>query len=180
MPSSGMSRRTILVCVGLLTLAAATAALAQPIPQLLYNGSASEPEGWYVRSPAPPALGRLIAFRVPPAGRAYARAHLPSVARGSILKTIAAVQGDKVCAVHNVLSVNGRVLGQISVRDRQGRGLPQWRGCRPMGRGEYFVFSDRIANSFDSRYYGPVRQDDLIGVYRPLRGLGSPSGARKA
>jgi type IV secretory pathway protease TraF len=37
-----------------------------------------------------------------------------------------------------------------------------------MASDEYFVFSDRVANSFDSRYFGPISKAAIIGVYRPL------------
>jgi type IV secretory pathway protease TraF len=33
---------------------------------------------------------------------------------------------------------------------------------------EYVVFSNRIPNSFDSRYYGPVHRRDILGVYAPI------------
>jgi len=35
-----------------------------------------------------------------------------------------------------------------------------------------FVFSARVPNSFDSRYYGPVRRSDVMGSYRRLALLG--------
>ncbi len=37
-----------------------------------------------------------------------------------------------------------------------------------MASDEYFVFSDRVPNSFDSRYFGPISRAAIIGVYRPL------------
>jgi type IV secretory pathway protease TraF len=30
------------------------------------------------------------------------------------------------------------------------------------------MFSDRVPNSFDSRYYGPVQRAAMLGVYVPL------------
>ena len=56
------------------------------------------------------------------------------------------------------------------------RTLPVWRGCRALRRGEFFVFSNRIPNSFDSRYYGPVTQAQILGVFQPL--MVSDSGKR--
>lgn len=144
------------------------ASLAAPQPLFLINTSPSEPLGLYVRVPATPAAGRLAAFRPPAAGRAYAKAHLPEVGRGGILKTLVAGAGDQACADGRVLRVNGRILGSIHDHDRAGRMLPHWSGCRTLLAGEFLAFSDRIPNSYDSRYYGPVGEADLIGVFAPL------------
>ena len=46
--------------------------------------------------------------------------------------------------------------------------LPRWNGCRRLHNGEVFVFSDRIPNSFDSRYFGPVNRAEIVGVFRPV------------
>jgi conjugative transfer signal peptidase TraF len=136
-------------------------------PLVLLNTSPSEPVGLYRRAAAQPAPGALIAFRPPPAAMLYLRHAQPGRARGSILKTVAAGQGALACA-DDGLSIDGRALGAIADRDRAGRRLPHWRGCRRLGAGEYVVFSGRIPNSFDSRYYGPVRASEVLGVYAPI------------
>jgi len=140
----------------------------RPTPLLLYNPSPSEPIGFYRASSAAPTLGQLISFKVPELGRAYAAQHLAYVLRYSILKEIAAGQGSTVCVDHAVLSIDGRARAKIADHDRQGAQLPHWQGCRRLGAGEYFVFSNRIPNSYDSRYYGPVSSRQVLGVYTPL------------
>jgi len=144
------------------------ASLAAPQPLFLINTSPSEPKGLYVRSPLSPDVGRLVAFHVPPAGRAYVAAHMPQIGKGGVLKALVGGPGSQLCADDGVLRLDGRALGPIHARDRAGRALPQWRGCRMLRPGEYAVFSGRITNSLDSRYYGPVRDADLIGVFEPL------------
>ena len=64
--------------------------------------------------------------------------------------------------------VNGQWRGPTLSHDRAGRPLPVWTGCRPLGDGQYFMFSDHVPNSFDSRYFGPIDVVDIVGVYRPL------------
>ena len=56
----------------------------------------------------------------------------------------------------------------VLAQDPSGKLLPQWRGCRALLKGEFFVFSNRIPNSFDSRYYGPVKVDQIMGVFEPV------------
>lgn len=162
-----MRAHGLLVLAALIPAPLALGSLWLTAPVMLLNTSPSEPIGLYRRIWAAPAPGRLIAFQPPPQGRAYRRKIQARPARGSILKTIVAGEGAKVCAGAR-LSVDGRVLGPIAARDRAGRVLPHWRGCRRLAAGEYLVFSDRIPNSFDSRYYGPVRRGEILGVYAPL------------
>ncbi|WP_238536973.1 S26 family signal peptidase [Caulobacter sp. AP07] len=165
--------------IGLLPLPIALAQAALSAPVLLLNTSPSEPLGFYVRVSAEPAVGQVIAFRPPPGAWPYVGAAMPERARTSILKTIRAGEGDAVCAAAQHLAINGRILAAIARTDRRGRPLPQWGGCRQLRRDEYFVFSARIPNSFDSRYYGPVRRTDVIGVYQPLGALvASPGPSR--
>ncbi|WP_454762091.1 S26 family signal peptidase [Caulobacter segnis] len=137
-------------------------------PWLVVNTSASEPPGLYWRSARSPSVGERIAFRPPEPGRAYVRDHMPQIGRGGILKTVVAGQGARACVAGDQLRVAGHRPAPIAVRGSSGAALPRWRGCLTLERDQWLVLSTRIPNSFDSRYYGPVPQADVIGVYRPL------------
>jgi conjugative transfer signal peptidase TraF len=154
----------------LASLAALTiaASLAAHQPWLLANTTPSEPPGLYMRTSQPPAAGRLIAFRAPPAAFPYADRRLGYLHRTPVLKTIAAGPGDQVCTHGGRLTINGRDRAAITPVDRFGVALPHWEGCRPLVAGELFVFSNRVPNSFDSRYFGPVQQDRILGVYTAI------------
>ena len=143
------------------------------VPVLVYNPSSSEPIGFYRLTKEAITPGRLAAFRVPELGRAYAAAHIPYVIRNSILKQIAAGPGNTVCVQKTRILVDGQPRGDIALHDRDGVALPHWAGCRRLGVGEYFALSNRIPNSFDSRYFGPLRSSDVLGVYSPLWTEGS-------
>ncbi|MCR5881230.1 S26 family signal peptidase [Phenylobacterium sp. J367] len=144
----------------------ATAGGARPL--LLWNRTASEPEGLYLRHAEPVSVGALVAFPAPSAAFPYANGHMAYLRRVPILKSVAAVAGDHVCAANDRLEINGRVRAPILRQDRRGAALPRWDGCRRLRDGEVFVFSDRIPNSFDSRYFGPVNRAEIVGVFRPL------------
>jgi conjugative transfer signal peptidase TraF len=157
---------TLIIGLGLLPvigLAGARAALGRPA--ILYNPSPSEPTGLYRLSGNAPAPGRIIAFKVPAAGRAYAQAH---IARTAILKQVEAGEGAVICEAAGIVSINGKARGTVAATDRHGAPLPHWFGCQRLHKGQYFVISNRIPNSFDSRYYGPVSDAELVGVYQPL------------
>lgn len=147
-------------------------------PLLLWNRTASEPEGLYLRRAGPIAVGALVAFPAPSAAYPYADAHMGYLRRVPVLKSVAAVSGDQVCTSGDRLSINGRVLAPILRRDGRGMDLPRWQGCRRLRDGEVFVFSDRISNSFDSRYFGPVDRAAIVGVFRPLATAFTPPGDR--
>jgi len=147
-------------------LALLRSAFAAPV--ILYNPSPSEPKGFYRLTQERPSPGHLAAFRVPMAGRAYAAVHIPYLLSGSILKEIVAGEGDQVCSRNNRIDVDGRDEGNIAAADHNGAALPHWEGCLTLSAGEFFVLSHRIPNSFDSRYYGPVREADIVGIYVPL------------
>lgn len=138
-------------------------------PALRWNVSPSEPEGVYGRAlgDAPIKRGQIVAFMAPPPAFPYADKRLGHLHSEPILKAVAATAGDRVCARQGLLSINGQVVAPIQERDAHGDLLPHWTQCRRLRPGELFVFSARIPNSFDSRYYGPV-QASAAEVYRPL------------
>ena len=165
-PASGgrVSRSGVLVLgVAIIT---AVGALAAAKPTLLLNRSPSEPPGLYVRAGRDLGVGSIIAFRTPSAAFPYADLSMAYLHHRPLLKAVAAGPGDRVCTTDGELIINGRAMAPIATRDRQGRALPRWQGCRRMAQDELFVFSARVPNSFDSRYYGPVHRADVLGSYR--------------
>lgn len=156
----------------LLTLAVAVASLTCADRQIVINTSPSVAPGLYVRSRDAPAVGRLVDFRVPTAAAEFVRARTHGRTDGGdwyILKPIAAGPGDNVDCTGRWLVINGRRLAPMPPAvDDAGDPLPVWRGCRTLADDEFFVFSSRIPNSFDSRCYGPIRRRQIEAVRRPL------------
>jgi conjugative transfer signal peptidase TraF len=137
-------------------------------PALLLNTTPSEPLGLYVETPGPVSAGPLVAFKAPAAAFPYADRRLGYLRHTTLLKTVAAGPGDVVCTETGRLRINGRDRAPIAVRDSHGVILPRWVGCRRLGANELFVFSDRVPNSFDSRYFGPIDRSSVVGVYKPV------------
>jgi|688.fasta_scaffold250989_3 conjugative transfer signal peptidase TraF len=142
----------------------------------LVNWTPSEPLGVYVRADgAPFQRGGLAAFLAPPAAFPYADRNMGYLRRTPILKEVAALAGDQVCTIGDALVINGVARARVAQNDRQGRRLPHWIGCRRLVSDEAFVFSNRAATSFDSRYFGPINLARAAS-YRPLittQGIGS-------
>jgi conjugative transfer signal peptidase TraF len=135
---------------------------------VLINTTPSEPLGLYARTDAAPRPGRLAAFPVPAAAFPYADRRLGYLHHVPLLKMIAAGPGDRVCTLSGQVTINGQARAAIVASDRDGRVLPHWRACRALGPDEFFALSDRVPNSFDSRYFGPVPVRSVIGVFQPL------------
>lgn len=163
----------VLLALGALVAVAVTGAIIAPHgePAALLNFSPSEPPGLYLRSTQAVGPGAIVAFRTPERAFPYADRHMAYLHERPLLKAVAAGPGDRVCTDGDTLVINGVDRAPIQRQDREGRALPRWSGCRALRADEVFVFSARVPNSFDSRYYGPVHRTSVLGVYRLAGGL---------
>jgi conjugative transfer signal peptidase TraF len=137
---------------------------------LVINTSPSVAPGLYLRSSDEPAVGKLVDFCIPPAARDYVRGRTGNSGENwYILKPIVAGPGDWVDTTGDSLIVNGHRIAPMPPRtDGNGRPLPIWRKRCLLTADEFFVFSNRITNSFDSRCYGPIRRQQIETVRRAL------------
>lgn len=144
------------------------AAFADPMPKLVWNASASAPVGLYRVVSGAPKRGDLVLVRVPESITSLAaeRGYLPL--NVPLVKRVAALSGDYVCAFDEAITINGRAIAERLKVDRAGRPLPWWNDCRGLARDELFLLMDDICGSFDSRYFGPVSRANIIGRLVPL------------
>jgi conjugative transfer signal peptidase TraF len=136
---------------------------------LVINTSPSVAPGLYLSSSDEPAVGKLVDFCIPPAARAYVLGRTGNSGDNwYILKPIVAGPGDRIDTTGDWLVINGqRIAPMPPPKDSRGRPLPVWRDGRALGPDEFFVFSDRIPNSFDSRCYGPIHRREIRAVRKP-------------
>lgn len=156
-----------LLAVGLFALG--WAALTTSPPRLVYNASDSVPIGWYRISPANSlAPGDLVLVDLPSEMRSLAaqRGYLP--ANVPLLKTVVAMAPQQVCMLGSQVRIDGDLVAKRLRWDRQGRALPHWQACRRLVGDELFLLSNSNPASFDSRYFGPVSVDAVIGRAQPL------------
>jgi len=151
--------------VSALGLALAATIFVPPRPWLVWNASASVPRGLYaIGAPARAIRGAMVVARLPRRVREFAAArhYLPSDAL--LVKRVAAVAGDTVCASGTAILINGRKVAMRRARDRAGRVLPWWNGCVRLGPGQYFLLIAASPLSFDGRYFGATTRADLVGT----------------
>jgi conjugative transfer signal peptidase TraF len=164
-----MARLEWLMATHAAVLAVALSTLFPPTPRLIWNASASVPIGLYaVRPPGSPSVGELAVVAPPDrlAGFLAERRYLP---RGvPLLKRVAALGGHRVCRIGAALSVDGAVKARALDRDRRGRPLPLWQGCRTLSSGEVFLLNPRAPDSLDGRYFGPLPSAAIVGEAVPI------------
>lgn len=149
---------TAIICA--IVLASAT---LSPAPRLVWNASASAPIGLYAVSPAAyPQTGDMVVARLPKVFRRLAaeRRYVPE--NVPLVKRVAAVAGDEVCASSLSVSVNGALVAERQDFDGMGRRMPFWLGCVRLSGRQVFLLMDTAA-SFDGRYFGLTEGSDVIG-----------------
>ena len=154
-------------------LAAATATGAAgtmvwpPRPVLLWNASASSPVGLYRVSKVDRVrAGDLVVAWAPADARQLGaeRHYLPS--NVPLVKRVAAVAGDRVCAAGEAVFVNGRLEVLRRERDPAGRSMPWWNGCKALEDGDLFLLAPDVPQGFDGRYFGISDRRKIVGQAR--------------
>lgn len=140
-----------------------------PRPLLLWNASASSPIGLYhVGSAEDVRTGDMVIAWPPEAARRLGaeRHYLPY--NVPLVKRVAAVAGDEVCAVGEAVFVNGRLATLRRVSDPAGRPIPWWNGCLDVAAGDLFLLTPGVPEAFDGRYFGVTRRHQIVGRARLL------------
>ena len=75
--------------------------------------------------------------------------------------------GDKICRQGAYVFVNDGHVAIALISDQNGRDLPAWDGWITLEEGELFLLSPH-PSSLDGRYFGAVREADILGVAVPL------------
>ena len=84
-----------------------------------------------------------------------------------LLKRVIGLGGDHICRSEGVIFVNGKALAETLDWDAEGRPLPAWNGCFTLFPGQFLLLQPH-PYSFDSRYFGPVSECQIIGAAHPL------------
>jgi conjugative transfer signal peptidase TraF len=158
-----VTRTNLFLVSALATLGIGYPALT-PMPiKLIWNASASAPIGFYeieftdlVAVDAPEPLATFMAER------GYLPKGVP------LLKRVLGVSGQTVCRSNLTITVDGVEMGDALPRDRIGRDLPVWQGCRRIQTGQVFLMNWQVRDSLDGRYFGVTSTDQVIGRAVPL------------
>lgn len=164
-----MTRLGLITATALAALGVAYPSLAPMPTKLIWNASASAPIGFYIiTSRSRLEVPELVAVDPPEllatflAARGYVPKGVP------LMKRVVGLPGQHVCRAGRIISVDGVEMGTALERDRMGRVLPVWHGCRVIAQGQLFLMNPEIRDSLDGRYFGPLPAAAVIGRAVPL------------
>jgi conjugative transfer signal peptidase TraF len=164
-----MSRRGYVIVTAAAVLTIVGVSAVQIAPKLIWNASASTPIGLYSLD-RPPRLEvtDLVALEAPEPLASFLaeRGYLPDGV--PLMKRVAGLPGHQVCRIGARVTVNGVAMGEALDRDRLGRSLPVWQGCRRIADGEIFLMNWSVEDSLDGRYFGPISTRSIIGRATPV------------
>jgi len=140
-----------------------------PPEKVIWNRTASAPEGLYWLRDEPFTKGRwvVLSARSGPAEWSQARGYVGE--DWPLLKQVSGVPGDKICRDGTAVSINDENVATALLSDEKGRDLPAWDGCFTLVEGALFLLSPH-PSSLDGRYFGAVREADILGIAVPLFG----------
>lgn len=122
------------------------------------NLSPSAPLGLYALiSPFKLNRGDFVTMKIPSRISSFAGKTPWLNEKRPLLKTVAALSSDTVCLKKRALMINGVEVAKTRPRDRQGKRLPHWRGCKTLTKREFLALNTSSARSFDGRYFGPTK-----------------------
>jgi conjugative transfer signal peptidase TraF len=135
----------------------------------VWNASASVPLGLYRITPdARPLIGELVAVRPSPELNRFMAERQYVEANALLVKPVAALAGARICRNGARVTIDARTVAAALPRDRFGRALPRWSGCRRLAANQVFLIAPAHRDSFDSRYFGPVDRRQIVGRALPL------------
>ena len=130
-----------------------------------YVVSPSVPRGFYLITPTKPIKRyAIVQFRPPVAVVTFLRKQHWGAASGLMLKYVYAMPGDFVCNSNQKLQINGKKVAPLYFYYAPGKLLPKQNFCRRLTGDEYLLISNKVARSFDGRYFGPIKRSAIVGV----------------
>ena len=164
-----MTRMATMLATAFSSIILGTSVFVEPSKTLIWNASASAPIGLYLIQPADDLdVTDLVAVAAPPliaeflSDRGYLPMGMP------MMKRILALPGDTVCRHGLDIIAYRSTIGHARGRDKAGRNMPVWRGCRRVGDDELFLMNFDVQDSVDGRYFGPFPGASVIGRALPV------------
>lgn len=168
-----MALMTVLISIGVLVIAGIAQRLGARI-----NTSNSIPKGLYWLTKRPVAKGEYVIFCPPERDvfksalkRGYIHPGFCPSGLGALMKKVVAVSGDTVSSDSSGVFVNNQnlPLSKPYKADSFNRSLPIWRiHDYTLKVSELLVMTDQSSRSFDARYFGLLKHENIQAVIQPI------------
>lgn len=138
------------------------------VPQLYWNSTDSGPKGVYLQRDAGSIRrGEKVVFDVP---KEILKESFPKDLKRvrPLIKTVAALSGDKYCIKDSGLYIEGRWTGPVFTTSSTNQPLPVRRGCFVVQQNHFLPISTYHPRSFDGRYFGEVSFTQIRGEAVPV------------
>src|SRR5690606_28824236 len=150
-----MTRRRTLVVTALAVIGIAAASTVETPTEWIWNATASAPVGFYTVEPADRIEVPELVAMMPPEPLAGFMIERGYIGRGvPLLKRVVGLPGQRVCRTGRAITLDGVEMGHALDRDRHGRALPVWQGCRVIAAGQIVLMNIDAPASLDGRYFG--------------------------
>ncbi|UTH74235.1 signal peptidase I [Chromobacterium sp. IIBBL 290-4] len=106
-----------------------------------------------------PERGDLVQYRNPRLDRGFAAFTMSKLVMG--------VAGDRVQIKGGRVYLNGRYVGGLNLSQALGKKPQDYARAFTLREGEYFLMGSQ-PYSYDSRYWGPIRHEEIIGRVLPI------------
>jgi type IV secretory pathway protease TraF len=80
-----------------------------------------------------------------------------------MMKHVFAVPGEFVCKRAGYLWIEHKKIAKVFRDYAPGKTLPSTPFCGVLKANEYLLMSTRVPNSFDGRYFGPIKKSAIFG-----------------
>ena len=160
-------RKTWLALAGGAALALTAVAAFPPADYLIWNRTASAPQGLYLKSEMTHDIGAFAVVSADADSTKWIADRGYLAPRWPIIKRVRGVLGDEICREGAAVLINGKRVATALKSDTAGRALPVWSGCFTLAKDEIFLLNEH-PRSLDGRYFGATKRDDVTGGTRLL------------
>ena len=121
-------------------------------------------KGVFIYAPLPQTIKKndVVLFSLSPKwlkfllNKGYLKKPIP------VMKKVFATKGDLVCIKRDKIYINYKFIAKTLQFDHNNNILPKTKICRILKKGEFFLMSTKIPNSFDSRYMGIIKRAQIF------------------
>ncbi len=136
---------------------------------IIYSPTPSMPSGFYLVVPAKNISRHdIVEFTPPDRATKMLQANRWLPKDWTLIKYVLAVPGDHVCVKNKAIWVNGRLIAKIFTYFDNNKPLPKFNICGRIGANQYLLIGTASPRSFDSRYFGLISAEQIIGRALPI------------